>query len=270
MLCGRMNTHMAYLYETHLHTRQGSACGQSTGAEQARFYQALGYQGIIITDHFFGGNTAVPRHLPWEERIELFCQGYEDAKAEGDRIGLDVFFGWEQNFHGDEYLIYGLNKAFLLAHPETEHWTRREQLEEVHRHGGCVIQAHPFRDRDYIPRVLLCRQFCDGIEAGNGGNQHDQDAAAWRYAQEYGLVMTAGSDNHSVARSLDHPDSIFGVALDEPLRDIHDFVTLIRSRGPVGLHVSDRRFNPTQQPPVITTYWLDDQEIPCPTGRNWL
>ena len=28
-----------YRYETHLHTCQGSACGVSTGAEHARFYQ---------------------------------------------------------------------------------------------------------------------------------------------------------------------------------------------------------------------------------------
>jgi len=261
---------MAYLYETHLHTCQGSACGQSTGAEQARLYKRLGYQGIIITDHFFGGNTAAPRHLKWEERIEHFCKGYEDAKAEGDRIGLDVFFGWEENFQGDEYLIYGLDKDFLLAHPEMERWTRQEQLEEVHRHGGCVIQAHPFRDRDYIPRVLLCSQFCDGIEAGNGGNLHDQDAAAWRYAQEYGLVMTAGSDNHSVLRAEQYPDRIYGVALDKPLTDIHDFVSLILHRGSIGLHVPQSRFIPSEEPPVITTYWLDEQETPYPTGRSWL
>ena len=108
---------MPYRYETHMHTRQGSACGVSSGAEQARFYRDLGYTGIFVTDHFTGGNTAVPRDLPWRERVEWFCSGYEDALAEGQRIGLDVFFAWEQNFDGDEYLIYGPDNTALHRVP---------------------------------------------------------------------------------------------------------------------------------------------------------
>ena len=109
---------MSFLYETHLHTCQGSACGTSTGKEHARYYKEIGYQGIIVTDHFFGGNTAVPRQLPWKERVEWFCSGYEDALAEGQKLGLDVFFGWEQNYDLDEYLIYGVDKQYLLDHPK--------------------------------------------------------------------------------------------------------------------------------------------------------
>lgn len=262
---------MAYYYETHLHTCQGSACGASTGAEHARRYKELGYQGVIVTDHFFGGNTAVPRTLlSWEERIELFCQGYEDAKAEGDRIGLDVFFGLEQNFRGDEYLIYGLDKAYLMAHPEMEHWTRREMLEEVHKGGGCVIQAHPFRNRDYIQKILLCRQFCDGIEAANAGNYLHNDAAAYRYAREFGLPMTAGSDNHSVEWTRKHEDVIMGVALDQPLTCIQDYVQLILHHGPIGLKVPQGRFDLDPDYPDLETYWLDEDEQPYPTHRSWL
>ena len=50
---------MPFLYETHMHTRQASACGKCTGKEHARFYKEQGYTGIIMTDHFFGGNTAI-------------------------------------------------------------------------------------------------------------------------------------------------------------------------------------------------------------------
>ena len=73
---------MSYLYETHLHTVQASACGKSRGADYIPFYKKKGYTGIIVTDHFFNGNTCVPSHLSWEERVELFCKGYEEAKAE--------------------------------------------------------------------------------------------------------------------------------------------------------------------------------------------
>ena len=107
---------MSYLYETHMHTCLASACGVSTGKEHVHFYKDQGFTGIIVTDHFFGGNTCVPRDLPWEKRIDLFFRGYEDALEEGLKVGLDVFFGLEQNYDHDEYLIYGLTKEYMKAH----------------------------------------------------------------------------------------------------------------------------------------------------------
>ena len=161
---------MSFLYETHLHTCQGSACGISTGADHARYYKEIGYQGIIVTDHFFSGNTAVPHQLPWKERIDWFCSGYEDALAEGQRIGLDVFFGWEQSFDGDDYLVYGLDKQYMLDHPEIERWSRKEQYEAVHAAGGCCVQAHPFRDRAYVDAFHITLGV-DAIEGYNSNNK---------------------------------------------------------------------------------------------------
>ncbi len=256
---------MEYRYETHLHTCQGSGCGRSTGAEHARYYKEMGYQGIIVTDHFFGGNTAVPGDLPWKERIDWFCSGYEDALSEGQKIGLDVFFGWEQGYDGDEYLVYGLDKQWLLDHPEVENWTRREQLEGVHRAGGCVIQAHPFRDRAYIPKILLARQFCDGIEVANSGNEPYNDACAMAYAREYGFVTTAGSDNHlSPARTL------MGIALAEKLGSMQEFAALVRSRADIVPIVPQGRFaQGLADMPALQTYWLDEDERSYPTQRIW-
>ncbi len=228
---------MSYLYETHMHTCLASACGVSTGKEHARFYRERGYTGIIITDHFFGGNTCVNRELPWEKRIDLFWRGYEDALEEGMRIGLDVFFGLEQNFQGDEYLIYGLTKDYMKAHPELEHWTRREQLERVHEQGGAVIQAHPFRIRGYMDKIRLADRFADGVEAANAGNEALDDARCMRYARAKGLLMTAGSDNHHSPREV-----LFGVELEEKLGSILDYARLIRRGGPIGLHVPEDRF----------------------------
>ena len=108
----------SYIYETHMHTSQASACGRSLGREYIPKYMDAGYAGIIITDHFFRGNCGIDRSLPWAERIHLFCQGYEDAREEGAKRNFPVFFGWEENQDGDEYLIYGLDEAWLIAHPE--------------------------------------------------------------------------------------------------------------------------------------------------------
>ena len=261
---------MAYLYETHLHTCQSSACATSTGAEQARYYKSIGFKVIIVTDHFVNGNSRIPREGSWEERMNIFCSGYEDAYAEGRKIGLDVFFGWEQYYEDDEYLIYGLDKAWLLAHPEVEHWTRREQLEQVRRYGGCVVQAHPFRQRDYIRHVRLGYLYCDGVEGANAANRPHEDAAAYRYAKHFGLPMTAGSDNHLSIPGMEQHGKIMCVALDKPLESIHDYVRLIRENKPIGLHVPEGRWDVEKDAPYIGAYDLDEQEHLIRTEKNWL
>ena len=258
---------MAYTYETHMHTCQGSACGVSTGREHARYYRDIGYTGIIITDHFFSGNTAVDRTLPWEKRIDLFFRGYEDAKDEGEKIGLDVFFGYEQNFQGDEYLIYGLDKEYMKAHPEMEHWTRREQMEEVHRAGGCLIQAHPFRIRGYMDKIRLSPEFCDGIEAANAGNDAMDDARAIRYGREKGFLMTAGSDNHHSPAG-----ATFGVTLEKRLTCIEDYVQIILKKEPITLAVPAERFrwdNDWKLDERHTAWILNGLEETLASERQW-
>ena len=252
---------MGYLYETHMHTCLASACGVSTGKEHVHFYHDLGFTGIIITDHFFGGNTAVPKTLPWQERIDLFFRGYEDALEEGMKVGLDVFFGLEQNCDFDEYLIYGLDKEYMKAHPELEHWTRKQQLEEVHRAGGAVIQAHPFRIRGYMDIIRVGDLFADGVEAGNAGNEQLDDARAMLYAKAKGLLMTAGSDNHHSPA-----ENVFGVELDKKLNTIQDYARIILERGKIGLHVPPERWimPETEIDERHKGYWLNEREEVVP------
>jgi len=71
---------MAFLYETHLHTRESSSCGVSRGREYVRRYLDMGYAGIIITDHFFNGNCRADRNLPWKKWVQEYFRGYENTK----------------------------------------------------------------------------------------------------------------------------------------------------------------------------------------------
>ena len=255
-----------YLYETHLHTCQASRCGKSTGAEHARFYKSLGYDGIFVTDHFFGGNCAVPPDLPWEERIRLFSSGYEDAKAEGDRIGLKVFFAWEESKQGDDYLVYGLSPQWLIAHPEIEGCTRRRQLEMVHVEGGCVVQAHPFRQRDYIFRILLGKRYADAVEVANAGNRAVDDICALHYAKANDLMMTCGSDNHLA----DHPEKVWGIGTEQPLNCPEDYVRLILNRASLHMLCLAQRFVPEPDMENPESYWLNEREEPVLSGVDWL
>ena|GEM_PF-157627 len=226
---------LSYLYETHLHTVFSSACGRSKGSEYIAYYQDLGYSGIVVTDHFFNGHTAISHCLPWKEWVKQFCRGYEEARNEGERRGFDVFFGWEETFDGcDDYLVYGLDKEWLLEHPEAQNWTRGEQYRAVQAAGGCVVQAHPFRQHYWIKRVVLSTGCVDGVEAANLGNdERSYDALAMRYAGKLGLPVTAGSDIHSVDQVWN--GNVFGIYVKEKLKSSDDFARAIREDKIIGI-----------------------------------
>ena len=229
-----------YKYETHLHTSEASACGSSQGADYISVYKKLGYDGIFVTDHFFGGNTAVSFELDWHSRIEQYCSGYENALAEAKRQNaadggnFKVFFGIEQTFDGDDYLIYGLDKNWLLDHPEVESMNHRELFDAVNREGGLMIQAHPFRLRGYINAIHIHPREIHGVEVYNGGNTPDQNDLALVYAKTYDFPMTSGSDIHNVAFALEDKNDVTmnvgGMKFDSPLSSLQDYIDRIKEK----------------------------------------
>ncbi len=221
-----------YLYETHMHTSEASACAANTGAEMARAYKKAGYTGIIITDHFVYGNSAVDRSLPWSRWVEQFCLGYEHAKEEGDKIGLQVFFGWESGYGGPEFLVYGPDKQWLLNHPEIRDATVEEQAKLVHEGGGIVSQAHPFREAWYIKEIRTFPAYVDAAEGINASHSSfvkkerhpEYNERALEYARENHLPLTAGSDQHSTEMLWG------GMVFSRRLEDIHDFGHAVLNR----------------------------------------
>lgn len=195
-----------FLYETHLHTNQGSACGHNTGAEMAAAAKEMGYTGIFVTEHNWGGNTSADRSLPWENLVDASIQGYKDALQYGEKNDLDVFWGYEAGYNGTEFLIYGIKPEWLKAHPEIKEADVMEQYRLIHEAGGMVIHAHPFREEWYIPEIRLFPKYVDGVEGINAThsnkkskahNNPDYDKKAIAYANEHHLPMSAGSDVHT-------------------------------------------------------------------------
>lgn len=218
---------MKYIYDTHLHVSEGSACAKSSAVEMVHAYKTLGYTGIFITDHFFNGNTSIKRELPWKERVELFCKGYEKAKAEGERIGLDVFFGFEYNVSGAEFLIYNLDKEWLFLHENIDIADAKTVLTQMRKDGGFVVQAHPFRERDYISHIKLFPDCIDAVEVLNGAHRMTpifNERAMW-YANSFDFPITAGSDSHS-------SEHIFNCGIETPERicSAKDYFDLVLKR----------------------------------------
>lgn len=213
-----------YLYEAHMHTSEGSACSRISGADAVDHYKALGYTGIIITDHFFNGNCAVPRDLSWEERVERFMVGYENAKTRGDEVGLDVFFGWEYCHGGTEILTYGLTKEWLLQNPDVCRWSVNEYCDRAHKAGAFLSQAHPFREAPWVPFIRLFPRLTDAAEVYNCTvNKTPKDSEISEFfAKHYGLHRTCGSDFHGNPGS---PQC--AMAFDRRLTSVMDYAGLV-------------------------------------------
>lgn len=208
-----------YKYETHCHTSETSRCSKIDGASLVRYYYALRYSGVCITDHFFNGNTTVPRDIGWEERVALFTAGYKNAAAQGAALGVDVFFGWEYTYQGADFLTYGLTEAWLLSHPDLLNWSLNDYLDCAHADGAFIVHAHPFREAGYIPMIHLNPRREDAVETDNASMPDEiNDRAEW-YAGSFGLPHFAGSDMHS-----DNRPRLCGISSRVRFRSVSELV----------------------------------------------
>ena len=150
---------MSYKYETHLHTAPVSKCAVASVRENLEFYKSQGYDGVFITNHFLDGNINYDKSAPYEEQIEFYFSDYEAALAIGEEIGIKVFFGAELSYRGTDFLVYGLDKGWYLAHPEIMEMKKTAELTLMASEGALIIQAHPFREATYIDHIRLFPRF---------------------------------------------------------------------------------------------------------------
>ena len=217
-----------YKYELHMHTKEGSACGRSSGAEMVDYYISRGYSGMVVSDHFYHGNTAASRDLPWQEFVHQYALGYEGCKRAALDRDFDVFFGVEERLDGwDEYIVLGLEPEWYANHPELREANGAAFLDIVRQNGAFVIHAHPFRERDYMKNlsIRLCPDRVDAIEVRNIGNPPEIDRRSYEYAKKHGFPMTGGSDNHVVS---DIGKPLSGIEVPFRCRELPQLIEAIR------------------------------------------
>jgi len=218
---------MLYKYETHCHCTQCSRCGRSTSQEMVRAYHAAGFAGLVLTDHFVLGSTAVDRNLSWADQMKCYWQAYLDAKQVGDELDFDVIFGIEHAYgDGKEILFYGIDLPFLLANPDIPEISVDELVDRVHAYGGIAVQAHPYRNRWYVNMAVGPRaDLVDGMEVYNLGNQPGEDKQALELAKSGHYLMTCGGDIHLAS---DPRIGIAGIALPYRIHDEKELVAALK------------------------------------------
>ena len=221
---------MQYLYETHCHCSQCSRCAVSSAREMVRAYHSAGYTGLVLTDHFIFGNTAVDQSLPWPERMQRYYDAYLEARQEAEGLDFDVIFGFEHNYgDGKEVLVYGVGLDFLLVNPDIPAISLDEFVARIHTAGGVVIQAHPYRDRYYVNMAVGPRaDLVDGIEIYNACNRPGEDRQALALAaQNSSYILTSGGDIHWAE---DERIGAAGILLPHRVRDEKEFAEALKRR----------------------------------------
>lgn len=215
-----------YKYETHLHTSPVSKCADASPREALEFYKKLGYDGVFITNHFIDGYFDCQKETPTREQIAENFSDYDTAKELSAEIGIKVFLGLEMTHGGTDFLIYGLEKQWFLDHPEIAGMKKSLALPILMEAGALVIQAHPFREARYIDHIRLYPRCVQGVEIINANRTDFENAMAMHYAESYGLLTTAGSDNHRAERQ----PKLAGMCSSTPIADEKDFINRIRNR----------------------------------------
>ncbi|MBQ6456672.1 MAG: hypothetical protein IJJ31_06115 [Mogibacterium sp.] len=225
-----------YRYETHCHTSPVSRCARASVDETVDFYRQLGYDGIFITNHFLDGNiNSRARELSYSNQIRYYFYDYERAAEYGASVGLKVFPGVELSYKGTDFLIYGLEKEWYQKHPEILEMTKSEELTFMMDEGALVIQAHPYREAHYIDHIRLFPRVVHGVEVINSYQAWQSNEMAELYAEKYGLLRTAGSDNHygqnvfARLREKGFRPELAGMCSDTEVSSVSDFISKVRA-----------------------------------------
>lgn len=225
-----------YLYETHCHTAPVSKCGKASAEETVIFYKEMGYDGIFITNHFLDGNiNSEARALQYPEQIYYYFSDYEKAAEHGKEVGLKVFPGVELSYKGTDFLIYGLEKDWYIGHPEILEKKKSAELPYLMEAGALVIQAHPYREANYIDHIRLFPRNVHGAEIYNSGQTWESNELAVLYAEHYNLLTTCGSDNHWAGdvfiklREKGFRPEIAGMCSDNEICSVYDFIHEIKT-----------------------------------------
>jgi len=243
---------MAYRYDLHCHTKEGSKCSDISVRDMAALYHEMGYSGICITNHFTNGMNPLADDAPWSDRVNLSHEVYQKAREEGEKLSLSVFFGIEYSLApdidrpsittGTDFLIFNIEKEWLLNNKDAFREKPEGMFKKIHDAGGFVIHAHPM----FGEELMLFPYYVDAVEIinGNGGVNDAFNENAKAYAGMYGLTETAGTDIHRFDHKI-----MAGVETETLCSTIGDLVRVIK----------EKRAKPFSMVRQITDYWTQKQ-----------
>lgn len=161
--------------------------------------------------------------LDSEEQVALGITEHNAVSSKsGVYEGLLVLPGMEVlNDYGD-FLVYGVTEE-VLQHRKIKHL-----VAEVHKQGGVIIAAHPFRSNgvfNMLPKNKAERviELMDAVEVKNGRGNPKTWAKAEVLASRFDKPMVAGSDAHLPGEEF-HTGTLF----EDEISSVADLVRAIQ------------------------------------------
>lgn len=241
---------MAYRYELHCHTSEGSKCSDISIKEMFKLYQEVGYSGICITDHFTNPMNPLNDNATWDERVNLSYDIYQKALEEGKKYNMAVFWGIEYSITPNidcpsqatcnDFIFLNLDKEWLMDNKDAFREKTEDLFKRIHEANGFIIHAHPM----FGGELRLFPYSVDAVESINGGANSSCNMNAKTYANMYNLTETAGTDLHRYDQKI-----MSGVETTKPCETIE---MLIRE-------IKEGRAKPFSISREITDYWQTKQ-----------
>ena len=126
-------------------------------------------------------------------------------------------------FHGKELIRPTL--AQMFRNPQIMDMKKTDELAYLLDNGALIIQAHPYREAGYIDHIRLFPRSVQGVEVINATMPDEANNMAKLYAEQYGLLEFAGSDNHSASNRT----RLAGVCSEAPIGDVDEFIARFRA-----------------------------------------
>ena len=191
-------------FDLHMHTTRHSPDSQMDPPALLRRAGELGLDGVVITEH------------DW-----LWTEDELDELRAIDP-GLVVLAGVEVSTRQGHFLVYGITDPFKAPSGIGV----AELCREVHRQGGAVVAAHPYRWNQPFDDILREeRPELDGLEVMSNNMDADCRRRAGEVLRATGLAALGNSDAH-------HEDTL-GVCytdFDANIASTADLVAAIRAR----------------------------------------
>jgi predicted metal-dependent phosphoesterase TrpH len=191
-------------FDLHLHTSRHSPDSIMPPQVMVRRAREIGLDGVVITEHDW---------LWTEEELD-------ELRALDP--GLVVFAGIEVSTKQGHFLAYGVTNPFAVPHGIGV----AELCREVHRQGGAVAAAHPYRWNQPFDDILKReRPDLDGLELMSNNMDADTRRRAAELNDRLKLAGLGNSDAHRV--------ETLGCCYTEfaaTIRDMCDLVEAIRGR----------------------------------------
>jgi predicted metal-dependent phosphoesterase TrpH len=162
-------------FDLHLHTTRHSPDSQMDPPVMLQRARELGLDGVVITEHDW---------LWTEEELEVLRALAPD---------LVVLSGVEVSAREGHFLAYGVTNPFAVPRGIGV----ADLCREVHRQGGVVVAAHPFRWGQPFDEILReKRPELDGLEVMSNNMDEGCRRRAAEVRQATGLPGLGNSDAH--------------------------------------------------------------------------